>query len=334
VAFFLHGKGFPNMKHQGKMFLSGPHEASSWVHSYHFIGVYPTSDFGWNTDGDLDGDKCTYKQYNCTADNNDVQFIWDIAAWLASKGSTGRVYAYGATDGAALAQKLAANSGNNGGLINGLIISGIWASGGQLRSAPEQSGPGGLYNQPSTVQPRNTPPVAQATSHGDEDQVVPYEGGKSQLHKNCPECTFMSEERSAAVWAKHNGCDMSTPVETQWYECTFGSQKNNTKGWGKRQFYQCPETAPVEFWQIQGAPRGDAETFSITFKDANHTKIEKVVEFFVRVEKASLPPPAPPPSIGKRIEDWASEELPYTMVTVIAAAVCCVCMCMGGLCSK
>ncbi len=306
------------------------------MHSYHFIGVYPTSDFGWNTDGDLQGDKCSYKDYNCTKDNNDVQFIWDIASYLSSKGSTGRVYAYGATDGAALAQKLAANSGNDGGTLSALTIAGIWASGGQLLSAPERSGPRGLYNQPSTVKPRNTSPVAQAASHGDDDQMVPYKGGRSQLHKNCPECTLMSEEQSNAAWAKHNGCEMSEGVsKPTWHECTFGTPKNHTKGWAARYVYRCPETAPVEYWEIQGAPRGDAETFSINFKDTNHSKLATVVEFFSRVEKASAPvPPPPPPSIAKRIEDWAHEELPYSTVTIVAVVACCVCMCMGAVCSK
>ena len=31
------------------MFLAGPHAASPLVHRYNFVGVYPTSDTGWNT---------------------------------------------------------------------------------------------------------------------------------------------------------------------------------------------------------------------------------------------------------------------------------------------
>ena len=129
---------------------------------------------------------------------------------------------------------------------------------------------------------------------------------------------------------------MSAGVTTLWFDCTFGTSPTNfTVGRAARHFYQCPETAPVEFWQVEGAPRGDAETFSIHYKDANHSKIEKVVDFFSRVERASTPPPPPPPpSITKRIEDWAHEELPYTTVTIVGAAICCACMCMGGLCSK
>ena len=338
VAFFLHGKG-PKAKHNGHMFLDGPHAASALVHSYHFIGVYPTSDMGWNGDGDLGppADKCTWKEFNCTTDNNDVDFVHEIAAVLKGKGATGRVYAYGATDGATLAQKLAANSGDDGGLIQSLQVAGIWVSGGQLLSAPPRSGPGGLYNQPSKVAPRNTAPVAQGSSHGDADETVPYGGGKSALHHNCPECVFMPEPKSNEVWAKHNGCDMSVGTETTFFPCTFGnSPKNFTTGRAVRNFYTCPESAPVEFWRIKGAPRGGAETFSIHYKDGNNSKIEKVIEFFSRVEKASAKPAPPPPkpSIAKRIEDDVHKALPYGTVTIIAAAVCCVCMCLGGICSK
>lgn len=333
VAFFLHGAGSQG-KHTGKMFENGPHAVSALVHSYHFVGVYPTSDFGWNTDGDLSRDKCNSTQFDCTSDNNDVKFIWDIAKYLTGKGSTGRVYVYGATDGAALAQKLAANSGNDGGMLQALTVNGIWASGGQLLSAPERSGPGGYYNLPSTVTPRNTAHVAQAASHGTADDVVPYNGGKSKLHANCPECTFYSETDSIAVWAKHNGCDMSPPDKT-YYPCSFGNKTHETTGTAVRHFYACPESAAVELWQIEGAPRGGAETFSLHYKDKNNTKMQKVIEFFDRVEGASMPPPPPPKKgIEKWIDDWAHDPLPYQVVTIAAVVACCVCMCIGAICSK
>ena len=175
--------------------------------------------------------------------------------------------------------------------------------------------------------------VAQQAHHGDADTTIPYQGGPRFDSKIW---ILDSELASDATWAKHNGCEMSAGVTTLWFDCTFGTSPTNfTVGRAARHFYQCPETAPVEFWQVEGAPRGDAETFSIHYKDANHSKIEKVVDFFSRVERASTPPPPPPPpSITKRIEDWAHEELPYTTVTIVGAAICCACMCMGGLCSK
>ena len=99
------------------MFLVGPHAASPLVHRYNFVGVYPTSDTGWNTvrppparstnrrsspaarrcaqDGDRTGDECKWDDFDCKKDNNDVAFVSEIAALLASKGSIGRLYAYG-----------------------------------------------------------------------------------------------------------------------------------------------------------------------------------------------------------------------------------------------
>ena len=99
------------------MFLAGPHAASPLVHRYNFVGVYPTSDTGWNTvrppprplhrtgsgahlprcaqDGDRTGDECKWDDFDCKKDNNDVTFVSEIAALLASKGSIGRLYAYG-----------------------------------------------------------------------------------------------------------------------------------------------------------------------------------------------------------------------------------------------
>ena len=44
----------------------------------------------------------------------------------------------------------------------------------------------------------------------------------------------------------------------------------------------CPEGYPVQWWEVVGAPRGDAETFSIDYRDANHSKLTYVMQFFVR----------------------------------------------------
>lgn len=334
IAFFLHGQGSKG-KHSGKMFLDGPDAASKLLHGYHFIGVYPTSDFGWNTDGDTTVDKCTPREYNCTTDNNDVAFMSGIAAFLKGQGSTGRIYAYGSSDGSALAQKLAANSGPDGGTTPGLVVSGIWASGGQLLAKPVRSGPGGFYNQPSQVAPRNTLPVAQASSHGDEDAEVPYAGGKSALHKRCPECVFLSEEASNKMWAEHNGCKMAAGTETFYYKATFGTATNHTVGQAERNTYQCPENAAVEYWKIIGAPHGGAESFSVDYHSKNQSKIAYVVQFFSRVEEAQKPPPAPKkPGAINRIIDDVAKDLPYGRVTLVAAIACCVCMCMAAICGK
>ena len=44
----------------------------------------------------------------------------------------------------------------------------------------------------------------------------------------------------------------------------------------------CPEGYPVQWWEVVGAPRGDAETFSVDYHDANHSKLNYVMQFFVR----------------------------------------------------
>jgi poly(3-hydroxybutyrate) depolymerase len=225
VAFFLHGEGEGET---GKEFARGMHEASSVLHGANWIGVYPTGDGEWNTDGDT----CKYDDYTCKADNNEVEFVISIIDFIAGIGAfnswqpklgappkgTPGLFVYGTGTGAALAQKLAANAGAR------LPIKGIWADGAQLLQAPPRSGPGDLnYNQPGVKGGKHESlPVAQVASHGTKDTVYPFAGGAAKTHLNCSACKLMSEASSNAAWAKHNGCNMSKATVDKTVNATYG----------------------------------------------------------------------------------------------------------------
>lgn len=216
VAIFLHGEG----AEKGKMFARGTDEVSSVVHSAGYIGIYPTADGQWNTDG------------NSTKSNDEAKFMIDIIDFVAGIGAfdtwqpkmggpaagTPGLYVYGTGTGAAMAQKLAANAGPH------LPIRGIFAEGAQLLSAPARSGPGvNNFNQPGVYKgKRKTMAVAVAAAHGTADTLFPFSGGATKTDSAvCPACKLMSEAASNAAWAKHNGCN-STGITSVDFPATYG----------------------------------------------------------------------------------------------------------------
>ena len=91
-----------------------------------------------------------------------------------------------------------------------------------------------------------------------------------------------SEPESDKVWSQHNGCTgpLANPLNTS---ATYRSENGPVQTTAIKWVWTgCPETAPVEYWQIVGAPHGGAQ--SIDGRDPFWI----VFDFWGRVENATL----------------------------------------------
>ncbi len=269
IVFFLHGSGGTNTWFP----------KTSGVHDANMIGVYPQGEGGWNT-GPKDTNLCAWDDFECDKDPDEGDFIASIIDEIRALGGTGNVYAYGNSNGAALAHRLASNGGTR------LPIKGIIVSVTQLLASPERSGPGSLnYNQPKS----STPPVSILSIMGTEDGLIPYLGGSSAVFNGNEKFELMGAIESMSEWANHNGC--SGLYST--------SQHTTDKGDGTANKYDytdgCPEGIYVEHYEIHGGGHNAGGT------KVDGEKID-VLGFVSRVEGGgggsppSPSPPTPPPS--------------------------------------
>lgn len=265
IVFFLHGSGGTN-----NWFAR-----TSGVHDANMIGVYPQGEGGWNT-GPKDSNVCAWDDFECIEDPDEGDFIANIIDNIRSLGGTGNVYAYGNSNGAALAHRLASNGGTQ------LPIKGIIVSVTQLLASPERSGPGSLnYNQPSSS--RGTPPVSILSIMGTADGLIPYEGGSSAVFNGAEEFELMGSIESMLTWAQHNGCSGAFQTSEHTTDTGDGTatKYDYTNG--------CPEGIYVEHYAIHGGGHGAGGT------RVDGAKID-VLEFVSKVEGGgggSPPPPTP-----------------------------------------
>jgi len=252
----------------------------TYVHEYNIIGVYPQGELydggsGWN-DGSMKGNKCKWDDFSCQEDPNDGNFTRGIIQTLSKMGALGRVYMWGGSNGANSVQIFAANAGKE------LPIAGISCGWGQLMAKPPRSGPAPFdWNQPSPnvpERPGDGRPVAQQAHHGDADKTIPYQGGP-RFHSDV--WILMSEPESDKTWADHNGCTgelTNVTMPATYRDHTTGQTVDTTAIYHK--WNGCPATAPVEYYQIVGAPHGGAN--SINGKNPFYI----VFEFWKKVEDA------------------------------------------------
>jgi len=276
IIMMFHGHGGNNKRYSGRPVS---------VYNYGFIGLYPQGEIyngqsGWN-DGSMDGNKCEWDQYDCTKDPNDSNFVLATVNAMRSLGASGRVYAYGTSNGANEVQILGANSMQN----DQLPIVGIAARSGQMLAKPTRSGPGPFdWNQPcagdNPCEGGNA--VAQLSIHDDADPVIPYAGG---ARFNSPVFILSDEEVSCETWAAQNNCS-STQTNSSVDATT--SQGSTTAMY--IQWDGCPATAPVELYKVSGGSH--VGTHTIRGQDVMVT----VFEFFTKVEKAHGGHPQPGPS--------------------------------------
>ena len=92
-----------------------------------------------------------------------------------------------------------------------------------------------------------------------------------------------SEPRSDQVWSQHNGCKgpLTNPGNmTATYRSPESPEAVHTTA-VRWVWTGCPPTAPVEYWQIIGAPHGGASTID------GRDPFWIVFDFWTRVEEAT-----------------------------------------------
>ena len=189
MIFFLHG-------------ATGRNKFSGWVQDVlhadrkrTFVGVYPQGE------QDENGVTGWHYGHRDTAFDEGA-FISAIVRRLRTLGSTGRLYAWGFSNGAGLAYKLAVN-GRMG-------FRGIAATVTALTASPETFGTGEIaFNYPTTGS--STRPVAVLSIMGSADRTIPLRGGPFHNSK----LVFADALDSIGLWAKVNQCRGRTtsPIE-------------------------------------------------------------------------------------------------------------------------
>ena len=214
----------------------------------------------------MKGNKCAWDQYNCTQDPNDSNYVLHTVNAMRGLGATGRVYAYGTSNGANEVQILGANSMDDAG--QALPIVGIAARSGQMLSKPTRSGPGPFdYNQPCAGDNPCTGGrgVAQLSIHDTDDPVIPYAGG-ARFHS--PVFILSGEEASCETWARQNGCNTTMTNAT----VAATTHKGGSTTANYVQWDGCPATAPVELYKVEGGSH--VGTSAIRGKDVMVTVFE------------------------------------------------------------
>ena len=214
----------------------------------------------------MKGNKCAWDQYNCTQDPNDSNYVLQTVNAMRGLGATGRVYAYGTSNGANEVQILGANSMDDAG--QALPIVGIAARSGQMLSKPTRSGPGPFdYNQPCAGDNPCTGGrgVAQLSIHDTDDPVIPYAGG-ARFHS--PVFILSGEEASCETWARQNGCNTTMTNAT----VAATTHKGGSTTANYVQWDGCPATAPVELYKVEGGSH--VGTSAIRGKDVMVTVFE------------------------------------------------------------
>ena len=215
----------------------------------------------------MKGNTCAWDQYNCTQDPNDSNYVLQTVNAMRGLGATGRVYAYGTSNGANEVQILGANSVDDAG-DGQLPIVGIAARSGQMLSKPTRSGPGPFdYNQPCAGDNPCTGGlgVAQLSIHDTDDPVIPYAGG-ARFHS--PVFILSGEEESCETWARQNRCNTTTTNAT----VAATTHQGGATTANYVQWDGCPATAPVELYKVEGGSH--VGTASIRGKDVMVTVFE------------------------------------------------------------
>ena len=182
-----------------------PNTASPLVFSFHGFVQWPAHQrnmTGWNTLADEHGFIVVYPKgtgfplrWNIMPNENDQGsmsedpvFIRELLEHLSHSYNIDQTRIY-------------ANGMSNGGGMSDLLACELWESFAAI------GGVAGAYRYPreNCDPPRPVPVIA---FHGQDDQVVPYSGGRSSRDD---QIEFLSVEDWAASWAEHNSC-ATTPV--------------------------------------------------------------------------------------------------------------------------
>jgi len=272
IVFFLHGAGGTN----------NGFASSSGVHEEEMIGIYPQGENGWNT-GPKSTNDCQWDDYSCTTDPDEGDFIKEIIAEVRTLGANGNIYVIGSSNGAALANVLAVNAGDE------LPIKGFVSLVTQLLESPDRSGPGNLNYCNPDARGGIGPKVSVLNVLGTNDAVIPYEGGSSFVFEGVDDFQLMPALDSMETWAVHNGCN-PTPIVTNVVTDTAAG------GDGTGVFYEyvgCQDGTVVEHYAINGGGHnaGISEINNIEARDIQF-------DFIRRVEDNAGPTPTSTPTIS------------------------------------
>ena len=260
IVLYLHGAGGTIEEFPG----------TTGVHSAGYIGVYPQGEDGWNTNP-KDINDCPWDDFGCTEDPDEGDFIASIISHLRSLGAGGNVYAVGFSNGSALAHRLAANAGPS------LPIKGIVGMVANMLASPTRSGPGVLnYNQPGNS--GNTLPVSVLSVMGTADDLIPYNGGSSEVFQveGGDAFQFLPSLDAMQIWAQHNSCGGANSPETSEQQWSMDGRS----GVATRFVYtNCPNGVLVEHYAVQGGGHGSGDAVidgvSMTY-DIAHNFIDRV----------------------------------------------------------
>ena len=239
LVFFFHGSGGKN-----DFFYRAwnPFSVTALLHAggggHGFIGVYPQGEqfprapsvggttSGWNTG----------LQLTPLPGPDELAYVQAIVAHLRALGCTGRLYAVGTSNGAALAHRIGANGG--------LGFSGIVPIAMPLTYAPTTYGPPPHnYNHPTRGSASRA--IAVMMIYGSADTGVPIAGDPDLWGRGI---RLMSAYQSLGLWAEAAGC--TGGVTRSQYLASYAYPNNThltTTADGQRlAFSGCPAAAPVE----------------------------------------------------------------------------------------
>lgn len=161
----------------------------------------------------------------------------------------GRLYAFGHSNGAALANRLAVNGA--------MDFHGVVCSATQLLSAPASSGPA-PHNQ--NLPGSWSEPVTYLSLHGSDDQTIPAAGGALLVSQKAG-VQLHSVAESTRLFAELNAC-LAAPDTSEVSSSIPGSQAASSTATVTR--YRCGPTVPVEGYMVQGGGHGIAATIAST----------------------------------------------------------------------
>lgn len=206
------------------------------------FGVFPQGGtLHWNTGGDVE-------------DEDEGAFLTDIFAALRAMGWTGRAYAHGTSNGAALVQLLAVN--------NPVGFAGAAPASTQLTKEPSSlKMPKGWLTHPNP----STKPLPMMLFHGTSDKIAQYHGGTFKFNSSI---VLYQVDESNRRWAMTNGCSGLGPKQTKTFE-----QHDHTL---HEYQWSCPDSSPLIFYLVE-----NGEHTAFLDLECQHL----MLDFFKSIEK-------------------------------------------------
>lgn len=306
LLFFFHGSGGNNER----WLRGGRRSASALVRdrARTFVGVYvqgdlkPSGSPGWAT--------CSACDEDGVERVDDLAFVMQITSRLQELGNYGRRYAYGSSNGAGMALRIATNGA--------LGFSGIVYAVTQLLISPERNG--AYYNYPTAGS--GTRAIAVLAMHGSADTNLKIGGGDSP--PGCTACILSSSADSIRLWAKVNGC---AEGREERLDATYSwDGPGDASGVADRLTFECEAHVPTEYVLARCAGHSGASTID------GKSSLDYAIDFLAEVEEACAASPtgvceSPPVFAPATNTSWPDYPEPECQDTESQ------CVCTGGVTS-